>query len=1033
MLKTYIKHIFDLWHRDAREESLYPALKELLENMAEILGHREIDITVLPKKTDAGNPDFRVWDGHAKVIGYLEAKSPNVQSLDYIANSEQLERYKNTFPNLILTDFLNFYLFRNGVLIKTVLIARKELFLNKVLPPIENEETFKDLLEDFLSFSTPAYTSARQLAKALAHKTKFLRDEILETELENNSYLKGLKEVIEKDLVHGLTNKQFVDMYAQTITYGLFAARMRAQNPEQFTRITAIQYIPKSIGVLYELFKFISVMSELPANLQVIIDDIVDVLRNTDINAILSQYKKSRGDDDPIIHFYETFLEEFDPELREHRGIYYTPLPVVKYIVSAVDYLLKNKFQKGDGLANQSVKILDPAAGTITFLAQAIHKALRNVKETYGSGFIRKTIKDHILNNFYGFELMMAPYTIGHIKAGFTLEEYNYTLSENERFPLYLTNTLEMHPPEKNLLLPLLSKEGEEALKIKRETPILVIMGNPPYSGHSANQNEWINQLIKEDINNLQSYFKCDGKPLEEKNPKWLQDDYVKFLRFAQWKISKHGMGIVAMITNHSYLDNPTFRGMRQSLMKTFDEIYILDLHGNSLKKEKTPDGRPDENVFDIRQGVAIGIFVKLGRNKKTSYAKVYHADLYGTREEKYQWLSKRKFSPRQFKRINPESPFYFFFIPRDTTLGKQYRKWKSINEIFPLHSVGIVTGRDEVTIKENPEQMWNAVLTYNRAEHNVLKQLTGIKKDERLEQFRKDIANPDKKKIVPVLYRPFDVRYTYYTGTSNGFHERPRKEVMRHMLQVDNLALITHKREEVKVPWSHALITDKISEHGCLSPKTTSYHFPLYKSLQNDLFNNGFTKNNGTNGHKPNIDEKVWQKLKKTYGSVSPEDILYYIYAVLYSNVYRRRYSEFLKYDFPRVPYPRDVKLFRELSNLGRELAELHLLKSPKLRRPMAKYEGSGSDKIDKISYDEENQRIYINESQYFEPVPAEVWNYHIGGYQVLKKWLKDRKSETIDPLHYLKIITAIKETIAIQKQIDKLYPKTEKNPLVF
>ncbi|NPA34581.1 MAG: N-6 DNA methylase, partial [Chlorobi bacterium] len=575
ILQQYVKAIFDLWHRDAREESLYPALKELIEEIGKALGHEQIDITVLPKKTEVGNPDFRIWDGNARIIGYIEAKKPDVISLENLIHSEQIERYRTTFQNFILTDFLNFYLFRNEELVRTVSIARKELLISKLEPPIENVNEFKKLLEDFFSFSTPAYKYAHELARVLAYKTQFLRDQVLTTELKQNDYLKGLKEVVEKQLVYGLSDKQFVDMYAQTLTYGLFAARMRTHNPDNFTRLTAIQYIPKSIGVLYELFKFISVMADLPKSIQVIIEDIIDVLRNTDVNAILHQYRTARGDDDPIIHFYETFLAEYDPDLRERRGIYYTPLPVVKYIISAVDHLLQEVFQQNkenkDGLADPNVKILDPAAGTITFLAQAIHKALETVEQTYGSGFINQIIKTHILNNFYGFELMMAPYVIGHIKASFTLEEYDYVLQESERFPLYLTNTLEVHPPQKNRLFPLLSQEGEEALKIKQETPILVIMGNPPYSGHSANQNEWIDKLLKKDIDGLQSYYKVDGKPLDEKNPKWLQDDYVKFIRFAQWKINKHGKGIVAMITNHSYLDNATFRGMRQSLLKTFD------------------------------------------------------------------------------------------------------------------------------------------------------------------------------------------------------------------------------------------------------------------------------------------------------------------------------------------------------------------------------------------------------------------------------------------------------------------------------
>ncbi len=862
ILASYIDDIYLLWHRDAREESLYPALQSLLLEVGKLLGFAHVDITILPKRTEAGNPDFRVWDGQAEVIGYIEAKKPDVKSLEHIANSEQLQRYREAFPNLILTDFLNFYLYRNGQLLRSTFIARKELFLQRIKPPVENVDDFIELMKEFLGFSQPAYATAEQLAKVLAVKTRFMRDYILQEELEQNQYMQSLKQAIENQLIKDISDEQFVDMYAQTITYGLFAARVRVNNPALFSRHSAIQYVPRSIGVLHDLFTFISAVQGLPQSMQVIVEDIVDVLRKTDIQKILHQYFTHHGKDDPIVHFYETFLAEYDPELRERRGVYYTPLPVVQYIISAIDYLLRYRFQMPDGIADQQVRLLDPAAGTITFIAEAIHKSVEYIKATYGTGLVHQHIENHILKHFYGFELMMAPYTIGHIKAGFVLEDVaNYKLHD-KRFPLYLTNALEMKEHPANQLFPLLSKESEEALKIKREQPILVIMGNPPYSGHSANQNEWIDRLLKEDMDGLQSYYKVDGKPLGEKNPKWLQDDYVKFLRFAQWKINQHGYGIVAMITNHSYLDNPTFRGMRQSLTKTFDEIYILNLHGNSLKKETTPDGRPDENVFDIRQGVAIGIFVKLPQEaEQDTPTKVYYRDLYGSRQAKYHWLSNHEFRPEQYEEIKPESPYYFF-VPIDNTAYSQYQNWISIPELFPVHSVGIVTGRDRVTIKESSEQLWNALLTYRNADPETLKHLAGIKNSKRLEQFRRDIANPDKNKIVKILYRPFDARYTYYTGTSNGFHERPRPEVMRHMLAGENVGLVCGRQGHVvgtDKPYNLVFISENILDLNIFY-RGGGVLFPLYlysDPERRDLFGKG----DESEDRKVNINPEFWKK----------------------------------------------------------------------------------------------------------------------------------------------------------------------------
>ena len=491
-----------------------------------------------------------------------------------------------------------------------------------------------------------------------------------------------------------LSPKDFADIYSQTITYGLFAARTRANG--DFNRKIAYDLIPHTIGILRDVFSFIS-LGSLPLHMEVIIDDIAQVLHVADVKKILDEfYRKGKGED-PIVHFYETFLNIYDPETREKRGVYYTPEPVVKYIVRSIHDLLKTHFDLQDGLASKEVTLLDPAGGTLTFPAEAIKLAVEEFTKKYGDAGKTKFIKNQILKNFYAFELMMAPYAIGHIKISFLLEELGYTMKNDDRFKLYLTNTLDMEDLKQTEIpgLESLSDESHLAGKIKQKEPILVILGNPPYSGHSANKNDWTEKLLKEDVNGATSYYKVDGEPLGEKNPKWLQDDYVKFLRFAQWKIHKAGQGIVGMITNHSYLDNPTFRGMRQSLMNTFNEIYIIDLHGNSLKKETTPDGGSDENVFDIRQGTAIAVFVK---NKTSKVKKVFHRDIFGLREEKYDWLGKKAFTTKDYETLKPTKPWYFL-TQTNTKEIEHYTKWQAVNEIFPVNSVGIVTARDNFAI----------------------------------------------------------------------------------------------------------------------------------------------------------------------------------------------------------------------------------------------------------------------------------------------------------------------------------------------
>jgi len=1039
LLEQYLKNLTETSKRgDAREESYYKHLDELVKQYADIQKIKQVDVTILPKKTEAGNPDFRIWDGKNHITGYIEAKDPSVTDLDYIEGTEQLERYISTFPNVILTNFYEFRLYRDGRRIAQAMIGRPVIAKKlQTTPPLENVEQFKELFDLFFSFSLPKVQSARSLAIELAKRTRFLRDEVIAVEMEKNGgkghkQIIGFYEAFKKYLIATLTEKQFADLYAQTITYGLFAARTRAGG--EFNRKLAFDFIPHTIGILRDVFRFIS-LEEPPESLQIIVDDIAEILNVTDINKILHEYHRTGKGRDPIVHFYETFLATYDPEIRERRGVYYTPEPVVGYIVRSIHSILKSHFNLADGLASEEVKLLDPAGGTLTFPAEAIRIAANEFKEKYGEGGLHRWIKNHILKNYYAFELMMAPYAVGHLKMGLIFEELGYKMSDDERFKLFLTNTLEMEEIEK-IDMPFyrsLSEESRLAGKVKKEQPVLVILGNPPYSGISANINEWTERLLKEDIDGTQSYYKVDGQPLGEKNPKWLQDDYVKFLRFSQWKIQKSGYGIVGMITNHSYLDNPTFRGMRQSLMKTFDEIYILDLHGNSLKKETTPEGGKDENVFDIRQGVAIALFI---RNKKTKQTKVFHQDLYGLREEKYEWLNRQDFKKENYEKINPQGPYYFF-VKRDTEKIKQYLEWKQINEIFPVNSVGIVTSRDNFVIGYDKRELQNRMLQFQNLSQpdEIISQAYNLKDKTnwKIKSARQEISKITNlsENIKEILYRPFDERYIFY---HKAMIERMRPEVMRHMLE-ENIGLTIGRAGQVvglEHLWNLVFISENIIDFN-LFYRGGELLFPLYlypQENKKDLFSQHQTEKEA------NIPLAIFEKLQSVYGQKpTPEEILYYIYGVFYSNIYRETYAEFLKIDFPRVPFTANYNVFKKLGELGKELADLHLLKSPALDPPVARYQGSGTnDRIEKITYRENEQRIYINKDKYFEGVAPEVWNYHIGGYQVLHKYLKDRKGRDMDDApRYCRIVTALSKTIEIQKKIDEIYPEVEKELVQF
>src|SRR5579863_6843119 len=827
---------------DSTEQTHRPALETLLEAVG-----KGITATNEPKRIACGAPDFGISRNKVPV-GHVETKDIGVSLNDMERgkgpNGEQFKRYRDALPNWILTDYLEFRWFVAGEKRLTVRIADLD-GQGRIVPTTDGADQLGRLLDSF--FTQPALTIGT-FAQGSDSDKKWLQ-----------SWLTAFQEV----LIPDLDEKQFADMFAQTLAYGLFAAKVHSGSGKDFSRDTAARCLPKTNPFLRKLFEEFAGVS-MPETFDWAVDDIVELLKHAAMDEILKDFGKGQGKEDPVVHFYETFLTAYDPKMRELRGVYYTPEPVVSYIVRSIDHLLKTRFDRPKGLADENTLILDPATGTATFL----YFVIRQIYQQFASqrGAWDSYVSQHLLNRLFGFELLMAPYAIAHLKLGMELQETGYTFGSDQRLGIYLTNTLEEAAKKSDKLIAnWISDEANEAAEIKRDKPILVVLGNPPYSGHSANRSEVVRELTPGDsykvisggplrqnktirvvtakkamtvrektfIGDLIDDYKVvDDAPLVEKNPKWLQDDYVKFIRFAQWRIEKTGYGVLGFVTNHGYLDNPTFRGMRQSLMRSFSDIHVYDLHGNSKKKEKAPDGGKDENVFDIQQGVAIILAVK--ERGKSELARVYHGDLWGLRESKYRALAEAGIDKTEWMELVPQ-PGSYFFVPQNRTYAEEYEEGWSITSILPVNSVGIATGRDHLTIHWSPAEVWSTVQDFVGLGEEEARTKYALGKDAgdwkvRLAQADLLSSGPDQKRIVRVLYRPFDTRFTYYTGRSRGFLCRPRPAVMRHQLSGPNVALITSRMTKGE-KFRHCQVTRDVSEVIVMSPKTSNngFLFPLY------------------------------------------------------------------------------------------------------------------------------------------------------------------------------------------------------------
>jgi len=1032
---------------NATEHTFRGDLQQLLESLVPT-----IRATNEPKRQSCGAPDYILTKKDIPV-GFIEAKDIGDKDLDgtkKTGNKEQFDRYKASLNNLIFTDYINFHLYREGEFITKIAIA--EITDKGIKPLPENFGNFENLIQDFCVHVGQTIKSSKKLAEMMAGKARLLSDIIgkaLSSDEANqeDSTLKDQMLAFKQILIHDITPQGFADVYAQTIAYGMFAARLHDPTLGTFSRQEAAELIPKSNPFLRKLFGYIA-GPDIDDRIKWVVDSLTDIFLACNVEEILKNYGKSTKMEDPIIHFYETFLSEYDPKLRKSRGVWYTPQPVVNFIVRAVDDILKTEFDLPQGLADTSkttikvntqtadkrsatgykqmeqevhkVQILDPATGTGTFLAEVvkhIHKKFQGQQ-----GIWSNYVETHLLPRLNGFELLMASYAMAHLKLDLLLTETGFKPTSNQRFKVYLTNSLEEHHQDTGTLFAnWLSTEANEANHIKRDTPVMCVIGNPPYSGISSNNGEWISNLIED-------YKYVDGVHFNERKH-WLNDDYVKFLRYGQHFIERNGSGVLAFINPHGFLDNPTFRGMRWHLLKTYDKIYTIDLHGNSKKKETAPDGSVDVNVFDIQQGVSINIFVKTGKKKPNDLGKVFHCDLLGKREMKYDFLSENSLKSTDFEELNPEKP-NFFFVPKDTESLSEYENGFLTSDLFISQSMGITSARDSFVIDFNKKELETRIRDFcnKELEHNNFQSKYKLNENYqwKVAEQRSIVPEFSEKYIRPISYRPFDDRYIYF---QENLVFRMRGEIMNNFNNT-NIAFCSVKLGR-NPDYHNYFITENITDKGISSSLDNANIFPLYLYPET----NGQQTIDQTTERKPNLKAEIVNKIAENLGltftnekeatenTFAPIDILDYIYAVLHSPTYRDKYKEFLKIDFPRVPYPKDQDTFWQLVKLGGEIRQIHLLESPKVEQYITQYPMDGDNVVGKPKY--KDGKVYINDTQYFDNVPQVAWEFYIGGYQPAQKWLKDRKDRKLefdDILHYQKIIVALSETDRLMKKIDKI-----------
>ncbi|APA48584.1 DNA methyltransferase [Campylobacter jejuni] len=1047
MLKAYLENIKDISTND-KEHTHRTALQNLLQAIKDNQDKQnKISIKQEPNndKEGRGAPDFLITKDFL-TLGYIENKRVNA-NLDNIITSDQILKYTKLSPNIILTDYLRFILLslndKNEIIIcKEVKICSldeiKSVIKNQSLLDTKTQE-LNELFSIFFSKIPNPINSALDFANHLSLRTRILKDELLLSS--KNETLLSLFNTFKETLYKELSYEEFCDSFAQTLTYSLFLAKLNNDTAKEIDLNNAKKFIPKSFPLIRSMSGFLDDSFENLENIKWLLEEIINIINHIDITSIIKELNKTGEKDlfnrptilsthkDPYLHFYETFLASYDPKLREVRGVYYTPAPVVIFIINAIDEALKQDFNHKKGLSealDKNITLLDFATGTGTFLLEAFRKALEPISKN-SVNYNPKVLID----KFCGFEFLIAPYTIAHLKISQSFkEEFNSPLNDDESLKIALTNTLysksiSKEQNDQNTLFTLidLTKEFKKAQKIKEEQ-ILIITGNPPYSGASSNkglyedeikisyglepskanlnneQKKWISSYFKEKSKQNTSTFKAiyEKHKLEnEKNSKVMLDDYVKFIRFAQSKIDSQESGIFAFISNNSFLDNPTFRGMRYSLMQSFDKIYILNLHGDTRKKEKAPDGSKDDNVFDIMQGVSINIFIK--QNSKAKNTNIYYHDLYGKRKDKYEFLYENDLNSIKWTLVKNNEPFYLF-LPQNNDLLEEYNKGISVKDIFMLSSVGIASSKDAILISTNNKKLEQQVYNFYN-------------------EF-------DKKYIKEIAYKPFDTQKIYYDIKKV---ERPRIDIMEHFLGYENIGLIYDRGTNLK-EISNLFISSKVIDKHLVG--ANSYVSPLY--LYPTTRSKKFLKKENPNFNEENFTSKI-ENFKESFRTFidelykekfSPQNILGYIYAVLFHKIYREKYLDFLKIDFPKIPFTKDKNTFKNLSKLGLKLVNLHLLKNDELDfnvgEALFKDIKNKNFKIQKIKYNKDIKELFINESLYFNKVSPEIYEFKIGGYAVLDKYLKSHKEEDIDHKYFTLIIQTLDETLKIQDEISKI-----------
>lgn len=1047
----------------ATEHSYRPALARLFESIDPAL-------TVInePKKSEAGMPDF-LFERNGVPFGWAEAKDVDKDVIRLKGYSvEQRRRYEKAYPNLIYTNGVDFEFIRDGAQVHFVSIAD---FVMGLQPNPDRFEELERQLRLFAEQKPISIRSARKLAEMMAAKAAIIKDEVaiaLKDDPEFRSGLGGQFKSFKANLLPALEPDEFADIYAETITYGMFATRFHDDTLDSFSRQEALEKLPASNPFLKGLFEYVAGPA-LPKRLGYIVDDLVQLMRASDPHALFEGYGKFTARNDPFIHFYEDFLAAYNPKKRKSRGVWYTPEPVVDFIVRAVDDVLKTEFGLADGLADTSkvtvdwdtgtnhpktgkpvtvkrevhkVQILDPATGTGTFLAKAVQLIADRVKMR-APGKWSGYVEQDLLPRLHGFELLMASYAMCHMKLDMQLTESGYKPSAHPpRLSVWLTNALEPAEREvRDLFFQPLAEEARGASEVKRQTPIMCVIGNPPYSGESANKGSHIMAL-------MEAYKKEPGgeQKLKERNSKWINDDYVKFIRMAEDLISRNSSGgVLGFITNHGYLDNPTFRGMRWHLLKTFDKLYILDLHGNSKRKEVSPDGSPDKNVFDIQQGVSVVIGIRLQTAAKAeSLASVHHGELWGSRDEKGNALfslgvgNKNVLNSLELENKN------FALVRRASSRATSYEQLLSVTDLFPINGTGIVTKRDELNIQYTRAKVSKVVEDVENLTETQLRRkyhLPGDVRDWRYEWACADVReNARSYRIEPISYRPFDTRYIYYSGRSRGLVGWPVERIMGNFVRGRNLGLLAPR--QCALEWQHSFVTDRITEFnltGTAGRYGSGSLFPLYVYPDNAVQQqDAFQQRERT----LNLDLKLYAAICAAAGidpadQAGPDDdfraatgdarpsevkVFDYIYGVLHAPNYRKTYAEFLKIDFPRVPYPASPDVFRAVSGRGERLRRLHLMEPAAIGDTPYPFVGEGDDIVAAGYPRLADGRIHINPSQYFDATPPVAWGFHIGGYQPAQKWLKDRRGRTLswdDIGHYQRILKILSETDRIMAEI--------------